>query len=70
MTLPDNPAIRQLGEMACPEGSRITSCQCNRNVKHGPNGLVALGILTNEHSRLAHLPLVVRVALEAHGEPG
>lgn len=32
--------------------------------------LVVLDILTNEHSRLAHLPLVVREALEAHGEPG
>jgi hypothetical protein len=70
IALPDNPAVRQLSEMACPEGSRITSCPCNRDVKHWPNGLVVLGILTNEQSRPARLPLVVRVALEAHGGPG
>jgi hypothetical protein len=40
IALPDNPAVRQLSEMACPEGSRITSCQRNHNVKLGPNGLV------------------------------
>jgi hypothetical protein len=70
ITLPVNPAVRQLSEMACPEERRITSCQSNRNIKPGPNGVVVLGILTDKRSRLAHLQLVVRVALEAHGEPG
>jgi hypothetical protein len=35
-----------------------------------PKRLAVLGILTNEESRPARLPLVVRVALEAHGGPG
>ena len=40
-TTPDCRIVWQLSEMACPEECRITSCQCNRNVKHGPVGLVS-----------------------------
>jgi hypothetical protein len=41
ITLPDNPAVRQLSEMACPEECRITGCQCNLDVKLGPDGVLA-----------------------------
>jgi hypothetical protein len=41
ITLPDNPALGQLSEMACPEECRITGCHCNRNVEERPNSVVS-----------------------------